>query len=290
MELNFYPETKHSYYKFLRYKIEKINEKDYIVPERSNFKPDFFSIEDVLEKALVDLLNIGKILFDGDQIKNEQVIEFVNQYGILGFMNDFPINRYYIFDDIVILKDYNYIFHKDSVADIAIGDYLKIFMPQTEEKRIREMIQEVRNIKLSGVMEKYLTPEINKHLIYSNEYCEPLDMFLDYAKYMYELLDAIQKDDKTKVYSYMDQFEVNHLRYTLNQIDEDTKVEFKINYLKQVMDYIFSTIVARDVNLLKICKFCGKAFIASNPKAEYDSYLCKNKANVYKSRERNKEE
>ena len=42
--------------------------------------------------------------------------------------------------------------------------------------------------------------------------------------------------------------------------------------------------MGQDVRLLKICNFCNKAFIAKNPKAEYDTYNYKNKANVYKSR------
>ena len=29
--------------------------------------------------------------------------------------------------------------------------------------------------------------------------------------------------------------------------------------------------MAQDVRLLKICNFCEKAFIANNPKAEYDT-------------------
>ena len=42
-------------------------------------------------------------------------------------------------------------------------------------------------------------------------------------------------------------------------------------------------------NPLKICKHCGKVFYAKNPKAEYCSPQCRNQANVYKSREKNKE-
>ena len=54
--------------------------------------------------------------------------------------------------------------------------------------------------------------------------------------------------------------------------------------LKQVIDLAFSIQLAQDVRLLKICNFCNNAFIANNPKAEYDTPQCKNKANVYKSR------
>ena len=63
---------------------------------------------------------------------------------------------------------------------------------------------------------------------------------------------------------------------------------FTINYLKQAIDISYSMQMAQDVRLLKICNFCEKAFIANNPKAEYDTPQCKNKANVYKSRAKNK--
>ena len=64
-------------------------------------------------------------------------------------------------------------------------------------------------------------------------------------------------------------------------------VGFTINYLKQAIDISYSMQMAQDVRLLKICNFCEKAFIANNPKAEYDTPQCKNKANVYKSRGKN---
>ena len=51
-------------------------------------------------------------------------------------------------------------------------------------------------------------------------------------------------------------------------------------------DLNYAIQMGQDVRLLKICNFCNKAFIAKNPKAEYGTYNCKNKANVYKSREK----
>ena len=55
-------------------------------------------------------------------------------------------------------------------------------------------------------------------------------------------------------------------------------------YRKRGIDVNYAIQMGQDVRLLKICNFCNKAFIAKNPKAEYDTYNCKNKANVYKSR------
>ena len=50
------------------------------------------------------------------------------------------------------------------------------------------------------------------------------------------------------------------------------------------------TMLCSEKNPLKICKHCGKVFYAKNPKAEYDTSKCRNQANVYKSRNKNKAE
>ncbi len=44
--------------------------------------------------------------------------------------------------------------------------------------------------------------------------------------------------------------------------------------------------LTQDVRLLKICNFCNKALIENNPKTKYDTPQCKNKANIYKSRDK----
>ena len=107
-------------------------------------------------------------------------------------------------------------------------------------------------------------------------------MFIQYVKYMYNLLNTIINKEDTVETKY-NAFEVNHINMFLTQ-KENVNIEIPITSLKQFIDFYFARTVSRDVNLLKICKFCNKAFIANNPKAEYDTPQCKNKANVYKSR------
>ena len=78
----------------------------------------------------------------------------------------------------------------------------------------------------------------------------------------------------------------NHLKHNLEDLYYNNSFGFTINYLKQAIDIYYGMQMAQDVRLLKVCNYCDKAFIAKNPKAEYDTYNCKNKANVYKSRAR----
>ena len=57
---------------------------------------------------------------------------------------------------------------------------------------------------------------------------------------------------------------------------------------KQAIDMTFRFMICSEKNPLRICKHCGKVFYAKNPKAEYDSRQCRNQANEYKSRNKNK--
>ena len=202
-------------------------------------------------------------------------------------MNDFPINKYFCLDEKIVLKDYNYIGNSDCTTILSREDYFKIFFPKCTDKELKELIEKAIKLTETSAMEKHITSDLNKLLIGSNWYCEPLDMFIQYVKYMYNLLNSITTSEDLNISELLSQFEVNHLKMLLNQ-KETISIEFPITSLKQFIDFYFARTVSRDVNLLKICKFCNKAFIANNPKAEYDTPQCKNKANVYKSRAKNK--
>ena len=136
-------------------------------------------------------------------------------------------------------------------------------------------------------MEKYILSDVNKLLAGSNLYCEPLDMFIQYAKYLYSLLNNISNEENYNIDELLKQFEINNVKISLSRKDT-LAIEFQITCLKQYIDYYFAKTVAQDINLLKICKFCNKAFLAVNSKAEYHTPQCKNKANVYKNRAKNK--
>lgn len=293
MDLNFYANEGHNLYKFAKYNIETINNRKYIVADsstknHSSGAPLIDLEEDFSINALVDLLNIGKSAVYEENNLEEQIINFVNTYSTLGLMNDFPINKYFCLDEKIVLKDYNYIGNSDCTTILDRKEYFKIFFPKCTDKELNELIEKAIKLTETSAMEKYITSDLNKLLIGSNWYCEPLDMFVQYVKYMYNLLNSITISEDLNISELLGQFEVNHLRMLLNQ-KGTVSIEFPITSLKQFIDFYFARTVSRDVNLLKICKFCNKAFIANNPKAEYDTPQCKNKANVYKSRSKNKE-
>lgn len=292
MNLNFSAFEGKNIFKFAKYDIKEINKKKYIFPDSINKEPSsgapLIDIEkDFEESILIDLLNIGKLAFYNETDLEKSVLDFVNKYSTLGLINDLPLNKYFFLDDKIVLKDYNYIGNSDLTTVVDRKKYFKLFFPTCDDNQIKELINEVTKLTETPAMEKYILSDVNKLLAGSNLYCEPLDMFIQYAEYLYSLLNNISNEDNYKIDELLKQFEINNIKMSLSR-KETLSVEFQITCLKQYIDYYFAKTVAKDINLLKICKFCNKAFIANNPKAEYDTPQCKNKANVYKSRSKNK--
>ena len=292
MSLNFSAFEGKNIFKFAKYEIKEIGKTKYIVPDSINKKHSsgapLIDIEkDFEESILIDLLNIGKLAFYNDNDIEKSILDFVNKYSTLGLINDLPINKYFFLDDKIVLKDYNYIGNSDLTTIVDRKKYFKLFFPTCDDIQIKELINDAIKLAETPAMEKYILSDVNKLLAGSNLYCEPLDMFIQYAKYLYSLLNNISNEDNYNIDELLKQFEINNIKMSLSRKDT-LVVEFQITCLKQYIDYYFAKTVAKDINLLKICKFCNKAFLAVNPKAEYHTPQCKNKANVYKNRAKNK--
>ena len=73
---------------------------------------------------------------------------------------------------------------------------------------------------------------------------------------------------------------------------------YKIDFVKKLMEsswstddvqMMFSFMLTDEKSILKVCKHCGKAFVAGRPNSVFCSGKCKNQYNVYKSRAKNKD-
>lgn len=287
MKANFYIESQQFCYAFENYKIEEINGIRYVIPEK-NAKQRVSTSSERMNEFTINLLNIGKKAYYNEEIEDIEILDYVRNFGLFGFMADFPINRYFILDDNVALRDYNFIIYKDYVSVIKIEDYLKMFMPKLNDTQIINLIKKCRDNIKPTIMEKYLTPELNEWLIFSKNYAEPVDMIIQYAKLIYDhLVDFVENRHLLRNVSILN---INNLSNSIIDSLQNGQIILKYNYLKQAIDLNFMIQLSQDTIMLKICKFCHKAFIATNSKAEYDTPQCKNKANVYSFRKRAQKE
>ena len=238
MILNFSAFEGKNIFKFAKYEIKEIGKTKYIVPDSINKKHSsgapLIDIEkDFEESILIDLLNIGKLAFYNENDIEKSVLDFVNKYSTLGLINDLPLNKYFFLDDKIVLKDYNYIGNSDLTTVVDRKKYFKLFFPTCDDSQIKELINEVTKLAETPAMEKYILSDVNKLLAGSNLYCEPLDMFIQYAKYLYSLLNNITNEDNYNIDELLKQFEINNVKISLSR-KETLSVEFQITCLNNI--------------------------------------------------------
>lgn len=68
------------------------------------------------------------------------------------------------------------------------------------------------------------------------------------------------------------------------ELQEHPTLVWDFNSLLLCVQMMLSFMLTDDNSSLKICKHCGKAFVAPRPNVEFCSPQCKNQYNVYKSR------
>ena len=281
MKTNIRLESSQFCYVYSKYKIEEINGTKYIMPEEKASKKTI-SITEHIDDLLIETLNIGKKEFFKEPIQDFELLNYFAKYGSFGFMIDLAINKFFILDEKVAVRDPFYINRKENLDFINIDEYLKFFLPKLNKREISSLIKKSKDVASDTRKEDYLTSIINEYLIYSEHYAEPVELVLKYARSLYKNL-ILTLDNKPLTMN-LPFLSVNHLTHNIDDLYYNNSFGFTINYLKQAIDISYAMQMAQEVRLLKICNFCEKAFIANNPKAEYDTPQCKNKANVYKSR------
>ena len=269
MKANFYIESMPFCEVFDKYKIESFDSGLYVIPDKKATRKQIPA--EKAENAMIDFLNLGKKFYYCEEVKDVEILSFVEKYGLLGFMEDFSANKYYAMGDEVLLRGCNLITGKDALMKVNLFDYLKLFFPRLKENQINKLINDCNKILSEAEYENSVIQTIDRKLIFSEEYGEPVKMIAEYAKILYGALRANSNEEE---YARINPIiSINKLGNEIHRVPTEMGVSF--NFLVNI---------TQDIPMLKACKYCGKAFIASNPKAEYDNPNCKNKANVYKSR------
>ena len=116
--------------RFEKYEIKEINKIKYIIPVKENNSLTY--VDTYVPDMLVDLLNIGKnhdMFDDSFEDCEEQVLDFINKYGLLGFIRDLPINEFFFLDSIVVLKDFDATEPLNIENKFTVENYFKLFFP-----------------------------------------------------------------------------------------------------------------------------------------------------------------
>lgn len=250
------------YTRYSEYEIRKNKQGERVViPTRTAHLKTYDPTENA-EEILTAMLNTGRSMKEATPEKAEELIlDFVNQYGLLGAIAELPLNKDFYNHELVFIDDN--LFTASGV--MATEDFEDLFFSKGKPKI-------TKSFKLTDY-------------IASRNYSEPITWIAEYIHELYEvlLLSVKYKTEPDAVSVLLNDRLKTNIRYSLTVTDR-IQMQYKFHSLMGVLNFTMANLLSADGSPLKICKHCQKTFISQNKRSEFCSERCRNQFNVYKSR------
>lgn len=269
------------------------NGKCYITPS-ADAKPSIYNPIKAYDKLVLTAINIGTTAMNkaSESELKEAIMDFVSEYGMLGLMTALPTTPDFITYDSVYLPKNHFI----KEESISTEKYLSYFFPfdkidfrkmgvesswSTDSVEMISLIMTMKN-KPQAVM-----------MSFQKEYAEPyewlVEVFRDWAFTFfssflyYQDYDRLDENERNLYRQGIAAFGGVAPTYRI-ELRERPTIVWDFNSLLLCVQMMFSFMLTDENSSMKVCKHCGKAFIATRPNMEFCSPQCKNQYNVYKSR------
>lgn len=291
--------------KYDKYIIEKKDDKYYILPDK-NAKASTYDPFEVKNQMLKDLLVIGKESVGNEMFKlgNKEVsieaqskmekfqnlvLEFVSNYGLLGNFRYLPENYEFMDNgEIPVNLGYN--------TSISALEFEKKYFWKDSKIDWAETMKSDDYHRNTGLDSSFKQTEGNRlnDIVFSKNYAETIVEIIDFATIIYNrkllicayLYDDVSEDIKQV---YQESISGNSLKKpNISYSAENGQIKFKWNFmsLSEIIETILLLNETSGRTEVKLCKHCGKPFVAENIKSEYDTIQCRNRENLDKSRQK----
>ena len=269
--------------KYSSYEIVKIKNCDYIVPSKNSVAEWYDPIENE-EELISDVLNIGKIIADTEKYEKikKTVFDFVSKYGLLGWIMYLPVNENFYLESTVFLTENEYFIFSNTTMDTK--KYIEQFQIEPSKENIFET---TKTLGRSPVYE----------LIFSKNYCEPVDWAICFLQEMYEHFRAKEMIYDSK-YNPLEKFMLMKKIENFHHVGVPYVIKYYptlgtywiFNSLTMIIETACLIALGQKESPIAICKHCGKYFYREDIRIEYCSHKCRNRYHVYKSRNKNKKQ
>lgn len=290
--------------KYDKYKIVSYEDKAYIMPDEGA-KPSTYDAFDFSNEMLKDILSIAKELSESKEIIyplkyeilskdkhfQELTLDFVTKYGLLGMFRYLPESYDFMDDRKLPVR------LKGSMTVNSEEFWLKYYCFEPCINCAEGFPEDIDYYKLCGFDHSFKQTEGDRldDLVFAKKYAEPISELLYFASRIYDhkqLLIAFYQETNEDIKEFYgdcingSRIKTGEMGYRIQ--DNKIKFEWKFFSLASIIETMLLLNETNGRNEVKLCKYCGTPFIASNIKAEYDTPQCRNKANIYKSRNKNK--
>ena len=179
---------------------------------------------------------------------------------------------------------------------LSTEDYLSYFFPFDKisfRKNGQESVWNSDNLEMLAVIMAMQDKPQAVLMSFQKEYAEPYDwittVFSDWAFTFvtsflyYQDYDLLDEEEKNVYRKGMECFGGIAPTYHIELLDKPTIV-WDFHSLLLAIQMMFSFMITDGNSTLKLCKHCGKIFVASRSNVQFCSPQCKNQHNVYKCR------
>ena len=280
--------TSASWVRYSDYEWMKNSEGDwYLLPAEGASPKPYDPMVDK-EGLVLAAMEIGWRIFQkkpDDEIK-AHIRAFACKYGLLGIMTALPTTANFI--------DYEKVyFPKNDLIPVEVmetTDYISLFypfrMPDFEKRDINSVWNHSGDVAEQALIMTYQSEPQAVIMSFMRDYGEPYEwlvsVFKDWAftlfttKFYYERKNSPDAETRELYEQGMAAFEDNAPTYHLELRNRPTLVWDFHSLLLNVKLLIFLALTDEN-NPLKVCRKCGKPFIASKPADKYCSEDCRGK-------------
>ncbi len=286
---------------WVKYSEYECREKDgvlYVMPA-PKAKPVIIDPLEDADAMVLDALGVGLLMMNRskDTVIREALLDFVSKYGLLGFMTALPTTPQFLDYDYAYLPK-NHFIREESML---VENYTALFFPFDQpdmlftESGVQWDISGDRDMMALAMTMTNKPMALN--LCFQREYAERYDWLLTQFKDLaftfmssylfYADYDSLDDDTRNLYRQGMAAFGGIAPTYHIALLDKPTIV-WDFHSLLLGIQMMLSFMITDETKPLRVCKHCGKAFVAERPNAVFCSPRCKNQYNVYKSREKRK--
>lgn len=239
------------------------------------------------DTLVVDGVNAGLVCMNEKAIEAERrqaVLDFVNKYGLLGFMTALPTTPEFMDFETVFLPKNQYI----EAPTMSRMEYLELFYP-FEKLDIAENGRDVRwdinDDRDMIVLQMTMTGlPLAASMVYHRAYSEPYEWVrMELKDWAFSLLTSIyycqEEDDTMKDLYRQGLYAFGGIAPTYHILLDETKpvIVWDFQSLLRVVKMAFSYALTDEKRPLRMCKGCTKAFIANSAKQVYCGPKCREK-------------
>ena len=297
---NLFQKTSSSWVRYDKYEWKEDKEGALYITPSPDAKVSLYNPLKDSEQMVLKAVNLGLICMDKnntqEQLQNA-IMDFVTGYGLLGLMTALPTTPDFITYHAVYLPKNHFI----KAESMTTEKYLSYFFPFDKIDFVKKGMESSWNTDDVQMMALIMTMKNKPQAVmmsFQKEYSERYDwlvtLFKDWAftfmsSFLYyqdfDMLDDMQK----QLYRQgMAAFGGIAPTYHIELLEHPTIV-WDFHSLLLGVQMMFSFMLTDEKSSLKVCKQCGKAFVAGRPNSVFCSGKCKNQYNVYKSRAKDKD-